>query len=352
MPWYSYREAQRRFPDLHLVDTPRLDNIVESLASLQRYGMSVRQRRILGRYYAMQINRRLHEIKPDVVVAVGAMHKMTFVTDEYPIIHVTDGLFATMIGYYEKYGRFRQSVLREGHDDHQRVIDRAEMVLFASDWARDSAFSLYDIEMARTRVVPFGANLDHEPAFVPRRREGPLRILFVGYDWKRKGGNIVLETWRELRTRMPDTELHIVGCTPREASGVEGVTTYGRLDKSKPGDLARLEHCFAQASIFFMPSRQEAFGMAFCEAAAYGLPAISNITGGIPTVIGDDVTGLLLPIGSEPLQFADAIHALWMDAKRYEAMCVAARERYDNRLNWHAWGAGLEAAIDEVTNCL
>ncbi|MBA4040225.1 MAG: glycosyl transferase group 1 [Sphingobium sp.] len=348
MPWFSYREVTRRFGDVHLIDTPRLDTIVERLAALQRYGMSVRQRRLLGRLYAVLISHQLEQIKPDIVIAVGAMHKMTFVANRYPVIHVSDGLFATIVGYYEKFGRFRQSVLREGHEDHQRVLDKTGMVLFASHWASDSALALYDVELARTRVVPFGANLDGDPPFRQRTASGPLNLLFVGYDWKRKGGDIVLAAFRELRERLPDAELHIIGCTPAAAGGCEGVYVHGRLDKSNPDDYALLQQCYDRASIFFLPSRQEAFGMVFCEAAAYGIPVVSTATGGVPTVVAHDETGLLKPITASASAYADAIETLWRAPDRYAKMSLAARNRYDTMLNWRAWGAELQNAMEDV----
>lgn len=348
IPWYTLRELQTRYDDLHLIDTPRLDFVVERLAALQRYGLSVRQRRLLGRLYASYINQRLEKIRPDIVLAVGAMHKMTFVTGRYPVVHVSDGLFSTIIGYYERFGRFRQTVLRDGHADHQRVLDKTAMVLFASDWSRNSALSLYEIELARTRVVPFGACLDFEPAFEPRRTDGPLNVLFVGYDWKRKGGDVVLATWRELRKVAPDTELHIIGCEPSAAMGINGVKVHGRLDKGKAADAAIMNRCFRDASLFFMPSRQEAYGMVFCEAAAYGLPSVATLTGGIPTVIQDNVTGLLHPLGTEPAEIAQSILALWRDPARYQQMSLDARRRYEEILNWRTWGDAVELAASEI----
>jgi glycosyltransferase involved in cell wall biosynthesis len=348
MPWYSFREISRRFNDVHLVDTPTIDSIVEPLSVLQRYGLSVRQRRFLSAIYSRLISPELERIKPDIVLSIGASHKLIRLDPKWRLIHVSDGLFTTMVNYYEKYGRYRQGVLRAGHEDMQRFINKTAITLFASTWARDSAIALWDLDPARARVVPFGANLDADPGYRPRRMDGPLRLLFVGYDWKRKGGPIAIEVWRELRKMVPDAELHIVGCEPPAARGLDGVTVHGRLNKGDPDEFAKLKHLYENATLFIMPSREEAFGMVYCEAAAYGVPSVASLTGGVPTVIVDGETGLLLPMDAPATAYAERILALWRDKERLAAFSRAARHRYETVLSWDAWGRAVEQAIDDT----
>jgi glycosyltransferase involved in cell wall biosynthesis len=349
-PWYSFREIRRRYDDVHLLDTPWIDAIVESMSALQRYGLSVRQRRFLARYYSRALAKQLGSIKPDVILSVGASHKIQYFEQRCPIIHVSDGLFGTMVAYYSKFRHFRPDVMRDAHADHQQLLNKTSMVLFASEWARDSALEFYDYPLCRTRVVPFGANLDEDPGYSERRTEGPLILLFVGYDWERKGGDLAFEIWSELRRRTGDAEFHIVGCNPPQAANVEGVTVHGRLRKTKESDRRQLDELYRRASLFLMPSRQEAYGMVFCEASAYGLPSIATATGGVPTCVRDNETGLLLPPASGADAFADRILALWNDKLRYRAFGRAARTRYETDLNWRAWGDGVDAAIRVVTN--
>lgn len=348
MPWYSFKEISARFDDVVLINTPAMDKIVERLAALQRYGFSVRQRRVLSAIYGRIINRRLAEIKPDIVLSIGASHKLIRIDPKWRLLHVSDGLFMTMVNYYEKFGRFRQAVLRTGHNDLQQFMRKVDLTLFASQWAHDSALTHYDLDPARARVDLFGANLDVDPGFRERQLDGPLTILFVGYDWERKGGDLVLATWRLLREATGDAELHIVGCKPPVAANIDGVTVHGRLRKSDPRDYAKLTHLYDRASMFFMPSRAEAFGMVFCEAAAYGIPSVAAITGGVPSVVIDNETGLLLDLGADARAYADRILDLWSDKVRFRAMSLAARRRFETHLNWNAWGEGVERGINDI----
>ena len=300
MPWFSYKAVSEKFDDVHLIDTPLLDRIIERLSALQRFGLSVRQHRIVTWFYSKVINARLDQIAPDIVISIGASHKLVAIDPKWKVIHVSDALFTTMVNYYEKFGRFRQGVLRSGHADMQSFLRRVELVLFASDWARDSATELYHCEEDRLRVLPFGANLETDPGRRSRRLDGPLVLLFVGYDWKRKGGSIVLEAWQQIRRELPDAELHIIGCRPEAAKNLPGVTLHGRLRKADARDYARLTSLYESASMFFMPARQEAFGMVYCEAAAYSLPVVATRTGGVPTPVQNGQTGILLPLDAGP----------------------------------------------------
>ncbi|HRQ86246.1 MAG TPA: glycosyltransferase, partial [Flavobacteriales bacterium] len=59
----------------------------------------------------------------------------------------------------------------------------------------------------------------------------------------------------------------------------------GFLNKNLPADMARLEHHLRTADFLILPTRFEAYGIVFCEAAAYGLPALASRTGGVPTIV-------------------------------------------------------------------
>ncbi len=191
-----------------------------------------------------------------------------------------------------------------------------------------------------------GANLDEDPgpgSFRPSL--GALTLLFVGYDWNRKGGPLVLDTFAELKRRIGRVTLHVVGVTPENTRGVEGVIHHGVLRKSSPEERERLIELFRTASFFFMPSRAEAFGLVYCEACAFGLPPVAADTGGVGEIIEHGVNGLLLPTSATASDYADAIQAVWSDGARYRAMQAHARQAFEKRLNWRAWGDVLDGAI-------
>lgn len=348
IPWYSLQEIQRRFPDTHVIDTPRADRLVDKFAKLERFGVNVRRSPPVTSYYAWRINAALERIRPDVVIAISAAHKLAWIDRRWPIVYAADALYMSVMTYYEKYADTGRGMLLAGERVQRAFLERADRVLMASQWGADSARQHYGLLPDCVSVAPMGANLDSDPGFVPPSMDTPLTLLFVGYTWERKGGPLVLETWRELRARGVAARLHIVGVEPEEARGLEGVELHGRIDKSDPVQYAKIDGLYRQSHFFFMPGRQEAYGIVYCEAAAFGRPVVAAETGGIPTIVLDGETGLVLPMDAGPALFADRILALWQDRNRYAATCVAARNRFETVLNWRAWGARVEAAIGSM----
>lgn len=345
VPWYSYNEVKKRFPDTHVIDTPRLDKLVTRLAPLARAGVLVSREPLLAKAFSAYVDRQLERIAPDAIVAVGAAHKLAYINTKWPMIYVADALFDTIINYYDQYRGLSPRTRRVGNVMQRALVDRCDILMMTSQWAADMAAADYGIAAEKLLPTPYGANLEFDPGFKPPSVGGPLRLLFAGYAWERKGGPLALEIWKELRGRLCDVELHIIGCRPQEAIGLDGVHIHGLLRKSVPEEYAKFTGLFADSSFFLMPSRQEAFGLVFGETAAFGRPAVAIATGGVPTVVQDGKTGLLMPPGSSASAYADRILSVWADPAAYTSLCRAARQDFEDRLNWNAWGQKLETAL-------
>lgn len=348
IPWYSFQEIRRRFPDTHVIDTPRLDRAIDKLAKLERYGLHLRRSPPVIALYGRLINAALERIRPDAIVAVSAAHKLAAIDRKWPMIYAADVMYMTVMRYYEKYAGVSDKAIAQGDSVQRAFLERADRVLLGSDWAVESAREHYGLGADRLWSVPMGANLDADPGFAPPDAGAPVTLLFVGFAWERKGGPLVLDTWRALRRRTGNARLHIVGCNPPEAQGLDGVTIHGLIDKTDPEQYRRFVDLYRQAHFFMMPSRQEAFGIVYCEAAAFGRPVVAARTGAIDTIVRDGETGLVLPLDAGPASYADRILALWSDPAAYAASCLASRARYESVLNWRSWGDRVEQAIADV----
>lgn len=348
IPWYSLREVQRRFPDTHVIDTPGADKLVDRIATIERFGMNVRRNNLIAQYYSQAINEQLERLQPDAVIAVAAAHKIAYLDRKWPLIYVADAMYGTVVHYYDKYARNGTRWKAKGDALQRSLLERTDRILLGSTWAVEAAMQYYDLPAELMAVAPMGANLDRDPGFEPPALDRPLSLLFVGYNWDRKGGPLILNIWRELRRRTGNAELHIVGARPKAADGLDGVILHGRLNKTDPGQYETFLSLYRNAHFFIMPSRQEAYGIVYCEAAAFGRPAIAAHTGGVGTIVGDDRTGLLFPLDATPADYADRILALWSQPEAYVAMCRAARKNYEVNLNWHSWGGIVENAVREA----
>lgn len=350
-PYYSFRAMREVFPDIHLVDTPALDGFLFRLGKLTRRArLDILREPLVRGTYNRLVARQLARIRPDVVISVGASHKLCDVPKDFRTIHVADALFASIIESYDAMSRLSPRSRRLGQQIQVDFLATVDALCLSSDWAVASAQSHYDLSDCRVKMLPLGANLTRDPGYDRPAREAnrELSLLFVGGDWERKGGPLLLDAFAALRERHPDAVLRIVGCEPPEAVGRPGVTVHGFLDKTDPEDAAILDGLFRNAAFLVVPSRQEAFGIVFCEAGAYGLPSVGTRTGGIKSILVDGETGLLMPPDATPVEYADRIGALWSDRAAYLAMCEAARAHYVSRLSWSAWARGIAAEAERL----
>jgi len=116
------------------------------------------------------------------------------------------------------------------------------------------------------------------------------------------------------------------------------------------GAVARdhLPKIYAAADLYLWPAINEAYGMAFLEAQAAGLPVVAGRTGGVPAVVAHEVTGLLTPIGDAPA-FAEAVARL-LDAPGQRArFAAAARHRIVALHDEHAAVRALAAALRRLS---
>ncbi len=292
------------------------------------------------------LDRRLERVKPDLVIEVAASAKVCRLSPKWRLIHVSDSTFAAMAQYYPKVASLNPKNRQKGNLIESMVLRNAALVFLPSEWARASAVDDYAIEPDKLHAIPFGANLT--PSNKPggaSRDHSKIRLLFVGLEWQRKGGDIALEAQRILRQRGLDVELHLVGSRPPNARSMPGVFLHGTLRKDKAPERALLEQLFGSCSFLILPTRQEAYGIVFAEAAAFGLPVLATRTGGIPSAVRDGVNGKLFDLVDRAEAYADWIEKIWADRRAYNEMRAQARKLYNDQLNWDVWGARVESII-------
>jgi glycosyltransferase involved in cell wall biosynthesis len=157
-----------------------------------------------------------------------------------------------------------------------------------SEWAARSLRDDYGVPAHRIRVVPPGLNLEQWP-LQDRRPRAPgdvARLLFVGGDFVRKGGDLLLDVFSQhLQDRC---ELHLV--TRDDVPERPGVHVYRNFGPNDPG----LRDLYAYCDIFVLPTRADCFSLASMEAMATGLPVVTSEVGGIPEIVADGHSGFLI----------------------------------------------------------
>jgi glycosyltransferase involved in cell wall biosynthesis len=258
-----------------------------------------------------------------------------------PIVVVHDATWHQLVDFYPDYAR--TSMARETMDDgfelDSLALQNCDLALFSSQWAASSATSDYRIDPAKVAARPFGANLVNAPhrselqQDICRRGTDCCRLLFVGVDWDRKGGDIAVTIAQQLHDWGVAVELQIVGCDPPRAAP-HFVRPLGFFSKSDPAAVRRMQRVLADADFFVLPTRADCIPAALLEAAAFGLPAATSGVGGIPEIVGDGRWALALPPGAPAAEYARWIRATYANREVYERMAWAARADFEDRLNW------------------
>ena len=185
-------------------------------------------------------------------------------------------------------------VERLKHWLNRRCFVRASHLITWSEWAMQGLVSQYDISPERITVIPPGVEIDTWVTASDRaRRTEPVRILFVGGDLSRKGGDLLIEASRRLRLneQLPPFELHLV--TNSEIAAERDVIVHSGLTANSP-ELIEQYHL---ADIFCLPTLGDCLPMVLAEAGAAGLPLISTDVGAIAELVRDGETGRLIPPG-------------------------------------------------------
>ena len=215
---------------------------------------------------------------------------------------------------------------------------RPEAVFTFSEFARASVLEDYGCAPERVLAVGTGAN-QHLARARPGAGRARRGCCSSGAEFVRKGGQVLLEAWGQVRAQWPEAELLIAGPRQDPAPGIAlGVHYLGRLSR------AELAEQYRGASVFVLPSLFEPWGFVFIEAMGYGLPCVGADCCAMPEIIDADTTGLLAAPG-DPRSLADAILTLLADPGRARAM---GRAGHAKALEHYTWGRVAERMLDHL----
>lgn len=225
--------------------------------------------------------------------------------------------------------RLSKKELEEAEQVQVSRLSESRHVFALCQWTADSLVHDCGVAPERVSVVYAGSNLH-----IPHGLQEPKNmreILFVGIDWQRKGGPLLLDAFAIVRRTLPDATLTIVGCSPEVRQ--PGVRVEGYLSRSSPAQFERLARCYLRAGCFCLASAFDPFPNALIEAASAGLPSVAISNGSRREVITDQVTGRLVA-SADPKALAEALVELLSDPIRLLRIGRQAKERAEREFTW------------------
>ena len=265
-----------------------------------------------------------------------------------PTILSMDATPANMDTFGQAYGHqvSSQGLERLKHRIVRRSFHLAAHIVTFSDWAKQSVVRDYLVPEERVTVNTPGVDLSlwsvNRPDVALEHRAA--RLLFVGGDFRRKGGEVLL---RCTAAAGVEWELDIVTRDPVDARGIPNV----RVHKGIKSGTEEHTALYRRADMFVLPTQGDCSPWAITEAMAMQLPVISTTVGAIPELVIHGETGLLVPPES-PGALVDAIRSLAADPERRRAMGRAGRHRveryFDGKQSYRELLACIKAIAGEA----
>lgn len=271
----------------------------------------------------MRVRSRLAQLRVQNVALDGAVQVGTNfqLPAGLPYVTLEDMTVRQGLALHPVFSRMSPRGVAGWERRRAHVYARARVCTAASHWVADSLIADYGIAPERTAVVGLGANHLTDPGN-EGRDWGTPQFLFVGLDWERKGGPILLRAFSDVRSAHPDATLDLVGGHPLVDQ--PGVVGHGVRSRANTDDRRLISELFSRATCLVMPSQVEPFGIVHIEAASAGIPSIGSSVGGPRDIIGED-GGLLVGPGDEQALARAMLH-LCDPGIAYRAG-LAARER-------------------------
>ena len=305
--------------------------------------------------YAHQIKHKLKNIDVDVILSPESTAPIAYLDSKQPLIIWTDTTLSALINFYPYMSNLCQENIKNIYKIEAEALKRCDLIIYSSEWAARMASQTYGIKASKIKVVPWGAKFESNRSLedikniIDSRTNSPCKLLFIGVDWERKGGDIALKVATKLNEVGLETELTVVGCHPHTVKPLpKFVNCLGFISKSTPEGLKKINQLLCESHFLILPSRAETFGLVFCEASSFGVPSLASDVAGIPTVVREGINGKTFAANAEIDEYCTYISNLFLDYSQYKNLAISSFNEYQNRLNWHVAARNAKDLIKDL----
>jgi glycosyltransferase involved in cell wall biosynthesis len=236
----------------------------------------------------------------------------------------------------------------------QAALSNCRLAIYSSDWAAETAMNAYQVDAAKVKVVPFGANvesvrdLNDIRIIVAQRRTDVCKLLFIGTEWYRKGGDTAVDITGSLNAMGLKTELTVLGCHIK-GSVPDFVSPKGFVSKKTSKGRTLIDRLFAESHFLLLPSRADCVPVVIAEANSFGVPVVASDVGGISTAVRDDLNGYVLSSAEQFVPHACSVILKSMESlSAYRELAIRSFGEYTERLNWQTAGRRVHELLENI----
>ncbi len=230
---------------------------------------------------------------------------------------------------------------RYKHNVNLKLFKNAAHIIPWSSWTGKSLIEDYHVAPEQITIIPPGVDTAvWKPAEKQETAEKPMRILFIGGDFYRKGGELLLRAFNAL----PPGSAELILVTRSTIETSEHVHVYNNMSANSPELIALSQSC----DVFVLPTRAEAFGIAAVEASAMGLPVIGTAVGGLTDVVKHQKTGYIIDVDDLD-SLTDYLTQLSQNSELRHQLGYNARQHVENNFDARKNANQIITIIKEVS---
>lgn len=293
---------------------------------------------------ASRVNHAIENSEHDLVVTLYSA-PLVFAKLRKPLLYFCDSTVKWLKKQWRNHARFTYLTMSlwETH-----VINKSDHIITFSESNAIALQEIYRISEEKIDTFTVPASIPYH--MVPKNIEedkslNPVKLLLVGRDYHRKGVDIALEIVEKLNGQGVKSKLRIVGLDGKDSDHSQFMGLY---DKTIPSELENYLANYKWANFMIHPARFEAAGIVPSEAAAFGVPTITNNTGGLGTTVEDGVSGIVLPKDSSADLYVSTIIEFISNPSAYKRLVESTKDRYQRELHWHAAGKRVYRIAQEM----
>lgn len=312
---------------------------------------------IISKNYARQIEQKLKQSNASIALCPENIVPIAYLECKQPLVLWTDATISSLIKFYRHMENLCNENIKNIYKMEASALKRCDLIMYTSDWAAQTAIKTYGIDSCKVKVIPWGANiecnrtLDDIHTIIKAKKPSPCKLLFIGVDWVRKGGETALEVVKELNESGLKTELIVVGCKPKVKEPLpDTVKVIEFIDKSQPQGIEQLNQLFSEAHFLILPTQADCTPHVFAEANSFGVPSIATNVGGISTIIQDNLNGKTFSLSANISEYCEYVHSLMTNYDNYIELALSSFEQYQTRLNWKVAVEGAKHLMSELVS--
>jgi len=249
----------------------------------------------------------------------------------------TDICFEDYLNIFLDRTKFKEKDLRRIVLQEKAFLKNATHIFWGSNWAKERSEELLNIKFQNNTILSTGGVIpfiNYSPNYSVKFENS--QILFISTDFIAKGGKVVFNVVKKLNSLGYNFTLSIVGDpAPKEILASEFVNYHGYLKKAQSSDLAILQNLYSTSFLMIHPTKMDTMGAVIAEAGYYGLPCVAPNNFGIPDLIIDSKTGILVSKEIKEDEIVARVLEIKNDRDKYYKMCKDVQNFMFNNRTWN-----------------